>query len=343
MRRIWISMALAIACLLWSREAAAQTGGHVALVIGNSAYTATSPLRNPGNDAREMEKMFQELGFDEVRVLLDADQAQMIGALNAFADLAYDSDVAVVFYSGHGMELGGENHLIPIHARLLDDLRGKDESVSLDRARRAAGGARRLSMVIVDACRNNVFPTTSKNGPRGLAPISAADRRSGEVVVYSTAPGRIALDGTGNLSPFTKALAQSLRAAPDEDVRIWPTLLRLPDGQTPHVEAGGFRERHVSLLASGEAAPQTQPPIAPSHRRPPSAPPAPAPAADACALADAPLGFRCVMREGRASFEALAAPPAPVQSAPAQQVHVHASCATDCSILHAACAADCSC
>ena len=278
MRMTRISMALAIACLLWSREAAAQSGRHVALVIGNSAYTATSPLKNPGNDAREMASVFHALGFRKVRLLLDADEAQMLRAFNEFADLAHGADVGVVFYSGHGMELDGNNHLIPIDARLQDERRGRSQSISLDLVRDAAAGAH-FSMVILDACRNHIFPTMSRSGARGLAPISVAARKTGQMLVYSTAPGRIALDGTGDLSPFTEALAARLRATPEMDVRIWPSLLRLPDGQEPYYEGvSGLTEAHVSLLAPDETGPQP-PPIAPSAKLGSGSMAAPPPAA----------------------------------------------------------------
>ena len=272
MRKIWVAAAVLCGGLwlgLVVRAEAQAEERHVALVIGNSAYTATSPLRNPVNDAREMEKLFKELGFNEVRVLLDADQAQMLRALNAFANLAREADVAVVFYSGHGMELEGGNYLIPVDAALKYEKSGRDESVSLDHARRAASGARRLSMVIVDACRNNSFPTTGRSGAKGMRPVSDADRLTGEVVVYSTAPGRIALDGTGDLSPFTEALVRLLRAGPNEDARIWPTRLSLPNGQRPHMEAGGFTEKHVALLASGGTwlqPPPIAPPVSPAAK-----------------------------------------------------------------------------
>ena len=296
MRMIWISMALLSACLLWFREAAAQDGRHVALVIGNSAYTGTSPLRNPQNDAVEMERLFYELGFSAVHRAFDADRSQMQEALKNFSALAAGADVAVIFYSGHGMELGDENYLIPINAGLRDEIQGRLESVPLQEARLAASRASRLSMVIVDACRNNIFPSSSR-GSKGLAPVESS--RPGEVILYATEPGKLAQDGDGPLSPFTQALTQSLRAQPDQDVRILASSVRLPgSGQTPFAQSGRMSPELVSLLASH------------LRRSPP-------PVSDACALADAPPGFRCVMREGRASFETLAAPSA--QPAPAQQ------------------------
>lgn len=291
MRMTRISMALAIACLLWSREAAAQSGRHVALVIGNSAYTATSPLKNPGNDAREMASVFHALGFRKVRLLLDADQAQMLRALNEFADLAHGADVGVVFYSGHGMELDGNNHLIPIDARLQDERRGRSQSISLDLVRDAAAGAH-FSMVILDACRNHIFPTTSRSGARGLAPISVAARKTGQMLVYSTAPGRLALDGTGDLSPFRGSGCASARHARDGRA-IWPSLLRLPDGQEPYYEGvGGLTEAHVSLLAPDETGPQP-PPVSSVAALPEAAALAPrqeaAPSSGALRLRDAPV------------------------------------------------------
>ncbi len=102
---------------LWIGIAGAQAQTspptHVALVIGNSAYAHTPPLRNPGNDAREMKRVFEDLGFAVPELVLNADQSEILRALDRFELRAAQAEVAVVFYSGHGMELGGENYLIP--------------------------------------------------------------------------------------------------------------------------------------------------------------------------------------------------------------------------------------
>ncbi|WP_083922962.1 caspase family protein [Neomegalonema perideroedes] len=234
-------------CLIWGAPAGAAT--HVALVIGNSAYTATSALKNPGADAEAMRSVLKALGFS-VTLLLDANQSQMTEAVKDFAEDAFGAEVAVAFYAGHGMELGsGGNYLIPVDARLADDRRGRAESVSLQALRDAAGGARRLSLVIVDACRTNSFPA-SRRGSRGMERVAQQPR---QIVLFSTQPGVIAEDGEGRaLSPFTEALTERLRRRPDDDVRMIVSSLALRDSeQTPYVVLNSsFREgEQLSLRA----------------------------------------------------------------------------------------------
>lgn len=232
--------------LVWS--GAVQAFDYVALVIGNDDYRHTSPLSNPGNDAREMKQVLEELGFQVFDPVLDADFTAMQTALLSFAREAAQAEVAVVFYSGHGMELGSKNFLIPVDAKLADESTGRLESVSLDYVREVVGVASRLSMVILDACRTNQFPATTR-GPKGMGRLD--DRRPGEVVLYSTAAGEVAQDGAGPLSPFTEVLAARLRATPDQDVRILTSSLLLPGhAQTPYSLIGAMPETQVSLAGS---------------------------------------------------------------------------------------------
>ena len=266
MRKIWVAAAVLCGGLwlgLTARAEAQADGRHVALVIGNGAYTATSPLKNPGNDAREMKTALENLGF-QVEILLDARQGAMIEATRNFAEAAAHAEVAVVFYAGHGMELGTEeNYLIPIDARLTNERLGRSESVSLRLLRDAAAGARRFSMVIVDACRTNSFPVAAR-GPRGMERES---EQPSQIVFFSTQPGQIAEDGEGlPLSPFTAALTERLRRSPDQDVLKLVSSLRLEGvAQTPYtVFSSTFSEEHISLLRQGMSASQDHPTIAPA-------------------------------------------------------------------------------
>lgn len=245
-----------LCAVLWviamAHPAAAQSNDRVALVIGNAAYEHTSRLRNPVNDADAMKTTLEGLGFDVTQVT-DANQSQMLRALTAFTRRAAGADTAVVFYSGHGMEMGRDNYLIPVEARLDDEWSGRQESVSLRRLRDAVSRTRRLSVVIVDACRDNRFPS-SVRGSKGMGPV---DNRPGEVIAFATQPGAVAQDGAGDLSPFTTALVERLRASPNQDVRILFSSLRLSEqGQDPSVEMGRLPQTVVSL--GGEASPNNR-------------------------------------------------------------------------------------
>ena len=105
----------------------------VALVIGNGAYTRVPRLDNPKNDAAAMEAMFKAAGFDDVKRINDVGVAEMRRALRDFSDTAHEADIAVVFYVGHGIEVGGVNYLIPTDAVLERDIDARDEAISLDR------------------------------------------------------------------------------------------------------------------------------------------------------------------------------------------------------------------
>jgi carboxyl-terminal processing protease len=192
----------------------------VALVIGNSAYRHVGPLTNPANDAPAMAALFRTAGFDVVEQRSDLGIADMRRAVSNFADSAQDSDVAVIFYAGHGIEVDGVNYLIPVDATLTRDFDVEDEAVSLDRALKAIEPARRLRLVILDSCRSNPFVAKMRRSSRaigrGLAPVEPA--RSDTLVAFAAKGGSTADDGDqGGHSPFTSALLQHL-ATPGLDV-----------------------------------------------------------------------------------------------------------------------------
>ena len=129
----------------------------VALVIGNSTYQRVPALRNPANDAKALAAALRRLGFTEVRELLDANLAQLGKALKEFGDLAAGADWAVIYFAGHGVEVGGANYLIPVDAALEQQSHIDDETVPLSRVLSKVAGASKMQLVILDACRNNPF------------------------------------------------------------------------------------------------------------------------------------------------------------------------------------------
>lgn len=203
MRPLKLMCAALICCALLASPALAEK--RVALVIGNAAYE-NSPLKNPVNDAGDMEKMLKSLGFDVI-ARLNANQKQMEDAIRQFqAKLSKDA-MGLFFFAGHGMQVGGVNYLIPIGAKIQQESDIKYESVDAGRvmdAMHEAGNP--LNIVVLDACRDNPFARGSRSGAnKGLARMDAP---SGTFIAYATAPGDTAADGDGRNGVFTKYMLE---------------------------------------------------------------------------------------------------------------------------------------
>jgi uncharacterized caspase-like protein len=200
----------------------AWAGKRVALIIGNSAYQNVPPLSNPVNDGAMMAATLKGAGFDVVDSRHDLSAIETRRALRDFSDAAYDADIAVVYYAGHGMEVDGANYLIPVDAKLERDTDVFDEALSLERILVAAEPAKQLRLVILDACRDNPFAKLMKRTVasraigRGLAKIEPTSPNS--LIAYSAKAGSTAADGDTRNSPFTIALAKHL-TTPGLDVR----------------------------------------------------------------------------------------------------------------------------
>ena len=190
----------------------------VALVIGEGGYLNAPKLTNPAHDAAAMEKLFSASGFDIVTRVTDASREQISTALRKFERDSEDADVSIVFYSGHGLEIGGENYLIPVDAKIETERDVKFETVSLSDVRDAVDGAKKLKLILLDACRDDPFANQmqrkggTKGVERGLAPIRDAFGVN-VIIAFAAAPGQTAADGDGQDSPFTSALIKNLTAA----------------------------------------------------------------------------------------------------------------------------------
>ena len=144
------------------------------------AYRNVPALPNPVNDAAAIALLFKSAGFDSVELRRDVGISDLRRAVREFADKSQDADIAVVFYAGHGMEVGGVNYLVPVDAKLASDFDIEDEAMSLDRISQAIEPARRLRLVILDACRDNPFAKIMKRSiatrsvGRGLAKVEPA-------------------------------------------------------------------------------------------------------------------------------------------------------------------------
>ena len=182
-------------------------GKRVALVIGNSTYS-TGPLRNAGNDAGDMAKVLRGIGFS-VALGTDANKKAMYQLIDQFGTDIRGAEIALFYYSGHGVQAGGENYLIPIGADISMASDVEIEGVQLQRliGRMNAGGAT-TNVIVLDACRNNPFPQASKGMERGLAVIGQKPPES--VIVYATEAGETADDGSGRNGVFTAALLRHI-------------------------------------------------------------------------------------------------------------------------------------
>ena len=221
MRTLRVVVIALCSCWLFSQPALA--GKRVALIIGNSAYRSVAPLRNPVNDAAVVAAMFKRAGFDVVDSRRDLKVTEMRRALREFGNQTSDADIAVIYYAGHGMELDGNNYLIPVDAELESDTDVFDEALSLDRVLVAVEPAKQLRLVILDACRDNPFSRTmkrtigSRSVGRGLAKVEPSSPNT--MIAFAAKAGSVASDGdTNNNSPFAIALVEHL-TEPGLDLR----------------------------------------------------------------------------------------------------------------------------
>ncbi|WP_249152729.1 caspase family protein [Bradyrhizobium liaoningense] len=198
----------------------------VALVVGNSTYQSVPQLPNPSRDASSVARMFRDAGFDTVETLVNVGNLEFKRAIRKFEATADQADIAVVYYAGHGLEIGGTNYLIPVDARLASDRDADDEAIPLERLVSSADGARRLRLVILDACRDNPFVTTMRRERRNSA-TRAVSGGLGKVeptstdtlIAYAAKAGSTADDGDGEHSPFTTSVLKNL-PVPGLDVRL---------------------------------------------------------------------------------------------------------------------------
>ena len=186
----------------------------IALIVGNGAYKNVQALENPPRDAKLIAGALRDIGFQTVTLANDLTRDKFFEALHAFAGEAEKADWAVVYYAGHGLEIGGVNYLVPVDAKLAADRDAESEAVALEQVIAAVGGARKLRLVMLDACRDNPFaPTMQRTIALKLVDkgLSNIEPEAGFMVVYAAKHGETALDGEGGDSPFAIALARDIR------------------------------------------------------------------------------------------------------------------------------------
>jgi uncharacterized caspase-like protein len=259
------NLLLAAALLMVCQPAFAEK--RVALVLGNSAYQNVAPLANPANDAALIAQTLKDAGFDVVDARYNLPALETRRALREFADRAQDADIALVYYAGHGIEVDGQNYLVPVDAKLERDTDIFDEGFSLDRIMLAVEPAKQLRLVILDACRDNPFAKSMKRTVAtravglGLAKVEPTSPNT--LIAYSAKAGSTAQDGAGKDSPFTIALAKHL-TTPGLDVRkafgfVRDDVLKITGNRQEPFVYGSLGGEDVALVpAAPRVVPQVQ-------------------------------------------------------------------------------------
>jgi uncharacterized caspase-like protein len=218
--RTLVGVMATMACLFCTQAVADK---RVALVFGNSQYQHVPSLLNPANDASAIKRLFERAGFDQVQMQTDVGISEMRRAVRDFTEQTRDADIAVIYYAGHGIEINGLNYLVPVDASLHRDIDVEDETVSLDRLLQVLEPAKRLRLVILDACRDNPFTKSmartmaSRSIGRGLARVEPATSET--LIAFAAKAGSTADDGASAHSPFTGALLKHI-VTPGLDVRL---------------------------------------------------------------------------------------------------------------------------
>ena len=286
--RFAVCLAFALGITL-ATQSAALADRRIALVIGNGKYENAGVLANPTSDADAVADLFTKAGFDSVDRRRDLGVVEFKRAVREFVDRAASADVAVVYYSGHGLEIGGVNYLIPVDAKLTSVLDMDDEAVSLDRILVAAGHVKKLSLIILDACRENPFHPAADDarvtrgvsmGLAGVGP-TVADT----LIAFAAKAGSVSYDGDGRNSPFTTALLKYI-TQPGLDIRlalgkVRDDVLRATNHRQEPYVYGSLGGENVALVPAPVAAAPSVAAVPPATPRVSPAPPANADADEA--------------------------------------------------------------
>ncbi len=253
LRQILCFMVMSLLC---ATNAAAAAERRVALVIGNAVYQGEKTLTNPGNDAADVAALLSRMGFNagKVKPQINLGRKAMNAAVHDFMNLAEGADLAVVYYSGHGMQTGGESFLIPTDAQIQSERDVRSDGIRLGELMDDLEGRRiRHTLILLDSCRDNPFRTRTKSGTKGLAPPK--EMNGAYLVAYATADGRTADDGTGRNGTYTAELLRHL-GKPGASLRdaVEDTQLAVEEStkgqQRPKIYGDSAKFRHV-FLAGG--------------------------------------------------------------------------------------------
>jgi peptidoglycan hydrolase-like protein with peptidoglycan-binding domain len=207
----YLAAILSLICILVTAQTA-KADKRVAFVVGNGAYKNVAQLPNPPIDAKAMASVLRNVGFDVVEGT-NLTRDKMTERLLEFGKKAQGADVAVFFYAGHGIAIGGTNYLLPVDADIKSEMDVKlGSAINIDLTLDQTMSDAKVKLVFLDACRDNPFaakiksnsPTRSVSVQQGLAEMKSGE---GTLIAFATGPGQTALDGeVGTNSPFTRAL-----------------------------------------------------------------------------------------------------------------------------------------
>jgi hypothetical protein len=243
---IAIGLALILPLALANPSYAAR---RVALVIGNADYLNAPALLKPGNDANAMATMFRQAGFDVVIAQSNTNLAQLHNAIAEFKSQAANSDIAVAYFAGYGVDIQDVNYLLPVDAKFATARDATTQAITLDSLASAAGGAKRLRLVIVDALHGDPFPAGKAESDDGL--IEPAPQ-AGTLIAYSTTAETVSEEGDGAESIYTAAVLRNL-FTPGLDIRLAfgrllvDVLKTTAERQTPFVY-GSLGSGNISLV-----------------------------------------------------------------------------------------------
>lgn len=200
-------------CLL-TQVSDSSAADRVALVVGNGAYTKARDLKNPIRDAAAVSTALRGSGFQVIEVN-DATVDAFFEGLESFKKAAAGAEVALFFYAGHGLEVEGKNYLLPVDASLDSSAQLRTQTVPLETVLGDLDAARATAkLVILDCCRNNPLTrswmASRSSSAGGLGELGDGAVPPATMIMYASAPGQVALDGTGTNSPFTEALVKHL-------------------------------------------------------------------------------------------------------------------------------------
>lgn len=220
-------------------------GNRLALVIGNGKYNSR-PLRNPENDADDVEAALKELGFEVVSIR-NADAVQMRKTFDEYLKKLRTSEVGLVYFSGHGVEYAGRNYLLPVDFQANDEdeipRQATDLTILVDKVTKAQG---KLNIIIVDACRSSFITSSTRMITQGLGKMPPM---AGTIVAFSTAPGQVADDGGGRNSPYTKSLLRAMKQPGLKVEDVFKETAKLVEVET----AGRQQPWYTSSLTTGYA------------------------------------------------------------------------------------------
>jgi len=252
-------------------SADAEPARRVALVIGNGTYAEAGTLANPVNDALDIADKLRSIGFEVIEGN-DLGKRELERSIGEFSDALEGAGVGLFYYAGHGLQVDGRNYIVPVDARLDMPVKLQLEAVPIDEVLDIMEQQTKVSLVFLDACRNNPFArslsrTATTRSATALAGLAQFDSTRGSFIAFSTAPGAVAMDGTGRNSPFAAALLRHI-AEPGQSINDMMIAVRRDvvsqtrEGQRPW-EQGSLLERFEFVPGEGPA-PEPKPAAEPA-------------------------------------------------------------------------------